>query len=144
MYPLHYALPVDAARVPSIVGFAVMLVALCAAAKGPDWDLPWLRRLTPVISWLAGISYGVYLVHQELGYILARVLLDAGATGWERLPIVLAAAVLAGWLLTVLVERPAHRRLAGLREGKAPSPALKEPVEPPPTGTSPVSVGGPT
>jgi peptidoglycan/LPS O-acetylase OafA/YrhL len=144
MYPLHYALPVDAARVPSIVGFAVMLLALCAAAKGPDWDLPWLRRLTPVISWLAGISYGVYLVHQELGYILARVLLGAGATGWERLPIVLVAAVLAGWLLTVLVERPVHRRLAGFREVKAPSPALKEQVEAPPAGTSPVSVGGPT
>jgi peptidoglycan/LPS O-acetylase OafA/YrhL len=144
MYPLHYATPIDPDRVPSIVGFAVMLLAICVAAKGPDWDLPWLRRSTPVISWLAGISYGVYLVHQELGYILARALLAVGATGWVRLPIVLAAAVLAGWLLTVLVERPVHRLLTGRRERTPSSPALKELVETPSNGPSPVSVGGRT
>jgi peptidoglycan/LPS O-acetylase OafA/YrhL len=156
MYPLHHATAFDAARVPSITGFAVMLLACCVAAKGPDWDLPFLRRSTPVISWLAGISYGVYLVHQELGYILARASLAAGATGWERLLLVLAAAVLGGWLLTVLVERPAHRWLIRLRERareqETPEPPLSEPehpaledlVEQRSSGTAPVSVGGPT
>ena len=144
MYPLHYATPIDPDRVPSIAGFAVMLLAICAAASGPDWDLPWLRRLTPAISWLAGISYGVYLVHQELGYILARALLAAGATGSERLPVVLTTAVLAGWLLTVLVERPVHRLLTGQRERTPPSSTLKELAEMPSSGTAPLSVGGPT
>jgi peptidoglycan/LPS O-acetylase OafA/YrhL len=150
MYPLHHATPIDPDRLPSIVGFAVMLLAICAAAKGPDWNLPGLRRLAPAISWLAGISYGVYLVHQELGYMLARALLAAGATGWERLLLVLAAAVLGGWLLTMLVERPAHRLLTGQREQTPPvpafsqqgKPALEDLVEHPSQGMAPVSVGG--
>jgi len=150
MYPLHHATPIDPDRLPSIVGFAVMLLAICAAAKGPDWNLPGLRRLAPAISWLAGISYGVYLVHQELGYMLARALLAAGATGWERLLLVLAAVVLGGWLLTMLVERPAHRLLTGQREQTPPvpafsqqgKPALEDLVEHPSQGMAPVSVGG--
>jgi hypothetical protein len=36
MYPLHHATPIDPERVPSITGFAVMLVAICVAARGPD------------------------------------------------------------------------------------------------------------
>jgi peptidoglycan/LPS O-acetylase OafA/YrhL len=151
-YPFHYALPQDAARLPSIVGFAVLLVAICLAAKGPDWDLPGLRRLTPAITWLAGISYGVYLVHQELGYMLARALLALGADGWVRLVAVLAAAIAGGWLLTRLVERPAHRLLTRRREQKPLASTLpeegqsttKELVGRPATGTEPVSVGGAT
>jgi peptidoglycan/LPS O-acetylase OafA/YrhL len=152
MFPFHHATAIDPDRIPSMVGFAVMLLAICAAAKGPDWDLPVLRRLTPAITWLAGISYGVYLVHQELGYMLARALLTIGASGWERLVLVLAAAVLGGWLLTRLVERPAHRWLTWRREqmpvastlpGQGQS-ATTELVDHPETGTEPVSVGGAT
>jgi peptidoglycan/LPS O-acetylase OafA/YrhL len=150
VYPLHHATPIDPDRLPSIVGFAVLLLAICAAAKGPDWNVPVLRRLAPATRWLAGISYGVYLIHQELGYILARALVAAGATGWVRLLLVLAAVVLGGWLLTILVERPAHRLLIGEREQTPPEPALAEQGEPaledlvehPSPETAPVSVGG--
>lgn len=152
MFPFHHALAADPDRMPSMLGFAVMLLAICAAAKGPDWDLPVLRRLTPAITWLAGISYGVYLVHQELGYMLARALLALGANGWERLVLVLAAAVLGGWLMTRLVERPAHRLLTRRREQKSLASTLpgkgqampKELVDQPAVGTEPVSVGGAT
>lgn len=143
MYPLHYATPIDAARLPSIAGFAAMLLAVCAAAKGPDWT--WFRPLARPIKWLAGISFGLYLVHQELGYMLARALRDFGATPWERLVLVLAAAIVAGWLLTVLVERPAHRLLT--RETIAlphPSPPVDDLVEGHPKTTTPISVGGPS
>lgn len=147
LYPNGVALPTDPARLPSDIGFAVMLVVICAAAKGPDWTF--LRPLAPVFSWLAGISYGVYLLHQELGYVLARVLLDAGVPGWARLPVVLAAAIVAGWLLTTLVERPAYNRLTRPRR-TAPSPRSAPddllPAEHSGAGSgpAPVSVGGPS
>jgi peptidoglycan/LPS O-acetylase OafA/YrhL len=84
--------------------------------------------------------------------MLARALLAVGASGWERLVLVLAAAVLGGWLLTRLVERPTHRLLTRQREQKPLAPTLpeagrcttKELVDHPATGTEPVSVGGAT
>ncbi|HVV10277.1 acyltransferase [Amycolatopsis sp.] len=145
LYPDGVPLPTDPARMPSDIGFAVMLVAICAAAKGPDWTF--LRPFARPITWLAGISYGVYLLHQELGYVLARVLQDNGLNGWARLPVLLAAAILGGWLLTVLVERPAHRWLT---QPRRPAPKPRTPPDDlvpdgsrtSGNGPAPVSVGG--
>ncbi|GLY69494.1 acyltransferase family protein [Amycolatopsis taiwanensis] len=141
LYPEHVALPGDPARLPSDLGFAVMLITICAAAKGPDWTF--LRPIAPLITWLAGISYGVYLLHQELGYLLAKALLDAGFTGWIRLPIVIAAAVGLGWLLTEAVERPAFQRLTTGRRASA-TPAARGPQDdflPGRPGPAHISVG---
>ncbi|MEV5718410.1 acyltransferase [Amycolatopsis mediterranei] len=132
VFPFHVALPQDALRWPSTIGFAVLLLLVCLAARGPDWRFPGLARIAPAVTWLAGISYGLYLVHQELGYILARALLDAGLPGWLRLPVILGAAVLAGWAVTAGVERPAHRWLTTRRK----------PEEPQVRGAESVSVGG--
>ncbi|WP_410672384.1 acyltransferase family protein [Amycolatopsis sp. cmx-4-68] len=132
VFPFHRALPQDAERWPSTIGFAVLLLLVCLAARGPDWRLPGLVRIAPAVTRLAGISYGLYLVHQELGYILARALLDLGVPGWLRLPAVVAAAVLGGWAITAGVERPAHRWLT----------ARRKPEEPQVKDTEPVSVGG--
>ncbi|WP_157596779.1 acyltransferase family protein [Saccharomonospora saliphila] len=103
-----------------LVGFVLMLLGMCAAARGPDWDLPVLRALRGPITWLAGISYCLYLVHQQLGYVFTRWLVEAGVSQWWlRLAIVVGAAVLVAWLLTVLVERPAHRALTRPRRADA-------------------------
>ncbi|PWW57037.1 acyltransferase family protein [Actinokineospora spheciospongiae] len=99
------------ADTPSTIAFGVILLGIVAAAGGPDWDLPVLRSLAGPIRWLGGISFGVYLVHQELGFVLARFLLDAGVGAWGRLVLCTAMAVLAGWAMTRLVEAPAHRWL---------------------------------
>ncbi|MQA61121.1 MAG: acyltransferase family protein [Actinophytocola sp.] len=101
--------------VPSAAGFAIMLGLIAAAARGPDWDVRVLCVLRRPVAWLAGISFGVYLVHQQLGFVLARVLAEHGVSGWPRLMLVFAAAILAGWAMTVLVERPAHRLLTRRR-----------------------------
>lgn len=117
----------------SVIGFAIMLAAMCFAARGPDWDVGPLAALRRPISWLAGISFGLYLVHQQLGYIVARLLTEAGFSAWWlRLTVVVGFAVAAAWLLTVLVERPAYRALTG--------PTRRATAVP--DGTPSVSVGG--
>ncbi|GLZ36883.1 acyltransferase [Actinokineospora sp. NBRC 105648] len=95
----------------STIAFGVVLLGIVVAAGGPDWDIPGIRQLAGPIRWLGGISFGVYLVHQELGFVLARFLLDAGVDAGGRLVACVAFAVLLGWAITRLVERPAHRWL---------------------------------
>ncbi|GAA4005455.1 acyltransferase family protein [Allokutzneria multivorans] len=97
--------------IPSSIGVGVMVVLMCFAALGPDWDIAPIRALAKPIRWLAGISYGIYLANQELGYILARKLLDVGVGPWPRFFLVVAMAIVLGWLLTRLVEQPIYDAL---------------------------------
>lgn len=97
----------------STVGLGVLLIGVCAAAGGPDWDVAPVRALRRPIKWLAGISYGVYLVHQEIGYFVMVRVADLGpAVGLAAFT---GCAVVLGWLLTACVERPAYRALTANR-----------------------------
>ncbi|MFC5060584.1 acyltransferase family protein [Actinomycetospora atypica] len=92
-----------------LIGLGV--AAMTAAACGPDWDGPmpsWLRR---AVTWLAGISYGVFLVHQTVGYVVMRRLQQIGVGPTLQTLAMILTGVLAGWFLTRVVERPVHRRL---------------------------------
>nr|CEL17803.1 putative membrane protein-putative a lipopolysaccharide biosynthesis acyltransferase [Kibdelosporangium sp. MJ126-NF4]CTQ90973.1 putative membrane protein-putative a lipopolysaccharide biosynthesis acyltransferase [Kibdelosporangium sp. MJ126-NF4] len=130
---------------PSTIAFGVALLVVCAAAGGPDWDIPFVRRLAPTITWLAGITYGVYLTHQQLGFILSRSLLNIGASPFERFAASLALAVLLGWLLTKFVERPVHRLLTQSQAGKlGRSPASPVPSPRPISQANTVGAGPPT
>jgi peptidoglycan/LPS O-acetylase OafA/YrhL len=93
----------------STVALGVLLVGVCAAAAGPDWTILPIRVFARPIKWFAGISYGVYLVHQEIGYVVMRRVAAYGP--WVELAAFLGTAVVLGWLLTRFVERPAHRAL---------------------------------
>ncbi|UVS80180.1 acyltransferase [Actinokineospora sp. UTMC 2448] len=116
----------------STAAFGIALLVLAAAAGGPDWNVGPLAR---PITWLGGISFGVYLVHQELGYVIARLLVDMGVGQVGRFLTCLIAAVVLGWLLTRVVERPAHAWLTGGRRAQPQGPS---------SGGSPVSpVAGP-
>ncbi|MFJ8741876.1 acyltransferase [Embleya sp. NPDC127516] len=93
------------------VGLALGIAAICVAALGPDWDrcVPaWAGR---ALQWTAGITYAMYLVHQSIGYVVMRRLQDHGVGAVGQLLALGVLAVLLGWLLTVLVERPAHRAI---------------------------------
>jgi len=102
---------VHSADGPSTIGVGVLLAAMAAAAAGPDWNGAVLRPFAPLVRWLAGISYGVYLLNQEVGYLLMRGVRDLGGGALPQLAVAIGSAVLLGWLLTVCVERPAHRLL---------------------------------
>nr|WP_223199152.1 acyltransferase [Solihabitans fulvus] len=96
---------------PSTIGLGVLLLGVCAAAGGPDWRWGPLAALARPAGWLAGISFGVYLVHQEIGYVVMDRLVEFGAGPWTALAGFLGSAVLLGWLLTRFVERPVYRWL---------------------------------
>lgn len=113
---------VHSADFKSTVGLGVLLIGVCAAAGGGrDWDVAPVRLLARPIKWLAGISYGVYLVHQEIGYVVMAKVAAHGP--WTELAAFTGTAVVLGWLLTTFVERPAHRALTASRP-TANRPAL--------------------
>ncbi|OLT39537.1 acyltransferase [Saccharomonospora sp. CUA-673] len=91
----------------SVVAFAVALVLISVAAYQPVWDARFLTNFARPIRWLAGISYGVYLMHYMIGSIVARHVADLGVPWFGWIPVYLATAVFAGWALTRLVEQPA-------------------------------------
>ncbi|WP_344860457.1 acyltransferase [Amycolatopsis ultiminotia] len=95
----------------SVQMFTLALVLVCVAAYRPAWNVRILNRLAKPIQWLAGISYGVYLMHYTIGTIVARRLADLGLAWWVWVPAFFASAVLLGWALTRWVERPAFKLL---------------------------------
>jgi peptidoglycan/LPS O-acetylase OafA/YrhL len=101
----------------STLGLGVLLLGYAAAASGPDWNVGPIRLLATPIKWLAGISYGVYLVHQEIGYVVLAYLARLGLGPVVQLVAFFGTAVLLGWLLTKVVERPAHTWLTAASRG---------------------------
>jgi peptidoglycan/LPS O-acetylase OafA/YrhL len=71
-------------------------------------------RASPLVYWFGALTYPVYLLHQNIGYILLM------APGWQqvdfhvRVLVVLAGVVLVSWLVHEWVERPLSKRLRGL------------------------------
>lgn len=61
------------------------------------------------LLWLGGVSYTLYLLHQNIGYVVIRGVYAVGGSGW--LGIMLAMLVVLGLadLLSRKVERPAAR-----------------------------------
>ncbi|CAM04604.1 peptidoglycan/LPS O-acetylase OafA/YrhL [Saccharopolyspora erythraea NRRL 2338] len=107
----------------STVAVCAGMVVVAATAYGPDWNrvVPdWVGRR---VQWFAGISYGVFLTHQTIGYIVSRKLQDAGAGPTAQTAAMVGTGVVVGWLLTRVVERPAHRFLMGTYDRLRPGPA---------------------
>ncbi|ALL79213.1 acyltransferase [Pseudonocardia sp. EC080610-09] len=90
----------------ALVCVGIALVALVARLPRPGGWIP--APLATAFRRLAGISYGVYLMHQTVGYVVMRRLQDVGVGPLLQSAAMLVVAVLLGWLLTRLVERPAH------------------------------------
>ncbi|TCP54976.1 peptidoglycan/LPS O-acetylase OafA/YrhL [Tamaricihabitans halophyticus] len=87
------------------------ILVLAFTARKPNWDrvIPqWTHR---PIKWFASISYGVFLMHQMIGYMLARRLQDIGVGPTLQTLVMIAAGILLGWGLTKIVEQPAFNFL---------------------------------
>jgi peptidoglycan/LPS O-acetylase OafA/YrhL len=111
------------------IGVALGVGTVCAAALGPDWDPVVPGVLRPGVRWLAGIGYGVYLMHQATGTVVMRRLQNLGAGPSVQVLGMLTTGILLGWALTVWVERPAYRALTRLRDRvldrRSPHPAQR-------------------
>lgn len=111
--PLSGATP-GVQRMPVLVTAAIWCPLVWYAARG---GLAW-ACLRP-LGWLGGVSYTLYLVHQNIGYVVLR---EAAVRGWGRFAAILAAcgvALALAVVLAVAVERPAYRVLRGVWERRA-------------------------
>ncbi|MFR9730132.1 acyltransferase family protein [Saccharopolyspora sp. MS10] len=95
----------------STAAVCVGMLVVALTARGPDWNRVVPQWAWRPIQWFAGISYGVFLMHQTLGYVVARRLQDLGVGPTLQTVAFVANGVLLGWALTKLVERPLHRTL---------------------------------
>ncbi|WP_165949098.1 acyltransferase family protein [Kribbella turkmenica] len=100
------------ADLPSSLGIGALLVFVALAARGPDW-----RVFAPIrrpIQFLARISFGIYLLNQELGYLIAYHLMSLGAGRVVQIAGAVTVVTVLAWLLTKYVEQPVYRALTAL------------------------------
>ncbi|WP_338415359.1 acyltransferase [uncultured Sphaerotilus sp.] len=71
----------------------------------------WTMRASPLVYWFGALTYPVYLLHQNIGYIALM------APGWQhidfhlRVVLVVGAVVVVSWMVNRWVERPLSRWL---------------------------------
>ncbi|MFK4083511.1 acyltransferase family protein [Kribbella sp. NPDC020789] len=106
----HHAQTQD---LPSSLGMGALLVVVALAARGPDWTV--FEPVRRPIEFLAKISFGIYLLNQELGYLVAWHLMTLGVGRLGQIAGAVGAALLLAWLLTKYVEQPAYRLLTARR-----------------------------
>ncbi|WP_067063281.1 acyltransferase family protein [Roseateles chitosanitabidus] len=83
---------------------AVFFAVLFGAARG-RWT--WLEH--PALIWLGGVSYTLYLVHENIGWAMLRRFEQWGVEVHVAILLTLIGASLLAQLLTAFVERPAMR-----------------------------------
>lgn len=107
------------ARVTAVMALAClalvdgwMLAALAAVLTAMVWGaatgrLPWLAN--PVLSFLGTISYTLYLLHENVGWVVQRAVLARGWSFEASMGAALTVAIGLAALLTYTVEKPAMR-----------------------------------
>jgi peptidoglycan/LPS O-acetylase OafA/YrhL len=96
-------LTVAATETPDVAIVACLLLATFAAMMRG-----WLRviALRP-LTWLGGISYSFYLIHQHIGFVVMLKASAAGLGPWMAFFLAFLVALTLGTLVNRVVERPA-------------------------------------
>ncbi len=75
------------------------------------------------LLWLGGLSYSLYLVHQNIGYGIISWGYRAGLPGWTGIGLALITALALATLIHQLVEKPALSRFRSWRQSVESRPA---------------------
>ena len=102
-YALLALLSVAAAESWDVTLVACVLLATFAALISGRLRFIALRPLT----WMGGISYSFYLIHQHVGFVVMLKMAEAGYSPWLGFIAAFAVALLLGTAINRLVERPA-------------------------------------
>lgn len=73
------------------------------------YTFPTLFKSNRLVDFFANISYPLYVIHGVAGYVLLRIMLDAGFKTWISLLIVTFGSFLLSYVLHRLVERPMQK-----------------------------------
>ena len=68
----------------------------------------YIRPVGP-LSFLASISYPLYVMHGIAGYVMLRILGEYGLTPLQALPITVATMLAIAWCIHILVEEPTRK-----------------------------------
>ena len=64
------------------------------------------NKFTNVFKWFAGISYPLYLIHQNIGYAIIRGFVSIGWTNEIIVLVPIAVSILLAWLIHQFIEIP--------------------------------------
>jgi len=79
------------------------------------------------LLWLGGLSYSLYLVHQNIGYGIISWGYRVGLPGWTGIGLALVTALALATLIHHLVEKPALSRFRSWRQSVESRPAQAQP-----------------
>jgi len=151
-------------RRPMVAAGLVLVAALAMTAFGPMWSTRPIRgpvytgliavftllaawatrersplgRLLPLV-WLGEISYPLYLIHQEIGYVALGKLTALGWSPSFALTATLAGSILLAFAISKLIEKPGQKVVRALfaRFGnRGVRSDAASPPEPPPQGSA--------
>jgi peptidoglycan/LPS O-acetylase OafA/YrhL len=100
-----------------LIGIEGMFVAAAVSILLGLAIAGWLRPLVSRVTlWLGTISFSLYLVHRNLGYLTLDWLHGNGIAPLVAIPLTIAAALLLASLLAYGVEKPMLKRLRPVRD----------------------------
>lgn len=96
-----------------LAGCGLSLLFAVALAGGMRW-----LCVAPLL-WFGEISYPLYLVHENIGFVIMLKAQALGLSPWTGLGSAIGVAILLAWLIHNIVETPASSRISrGWKEWK--------------------------